>query len=313
MPPRNIIFDRPVLLIGATGQLGRELRRSLLAFGAVDTPGRSILDLRNPETIRQVIRDRSPSLVVNAAAYTDVDEAEDNAALAHQINGVAPGVLAEESRRLGIPLIHFSTDYVFDGSGNAGASGSPRPYCEEDPPAPLNVYGKSKLAGEQAIQAVNPMHLILRTGWVFSSRGRNFLRTIQRLCANQDELLVVDDQIGSPTWAGLLADATACLVARSVKAGLDAPRLANDEMGGLYHLTAAGSDSWCGFARAIVDVGLERGNADGAHRVTAISTGDYPRPAERPAFSVLDNSKINDRFGVCLPHWREHLRLCLGI
>ena len=295
---------RPILLIGKTGQIGWELERALAPLAPVVALSRRELDLTDTDAIRRRVRETAPGLIVNAAAYTAVDAAEEEPALAMAVNGTAPGVLAEEAKRLDVPLVHYSTDFVFDGRGGPGPA--PRPYTESDAPAPINEYGRTKLAGERAIQAVAPAHLILRTSWIYGNRGRNFLRTIRRLAAERDELEVVDDQIGSPTWARAVADATAQILARgrppATGAGLA-------EAGGLYHLSAAGSTSWCGFAAAIVQWGTESGRAP--PRMVPIPTGAYPAAAARPAYSVLDNGAIAKAFGIALADWESQLRLCM--
>lgn len=310
MTPNRPGTCRAILLIGVTGQIGWELRRTLAPLGQVTAAGRETIDLADPDRTRRAIREAEPSLIVNAAAYTAVDRAEEEESLATAVNGTAPGIMAEEAKRLGIPLIHYSTDYVFDGAGNV-ANGTPRPYREDDRPAPVNAYGRSKLVGEQAIRSIGPRHLILRTSWVYASRGANFLRTVRRLSAERDELRIVGDQIGSPTWARMVAEATAQIIAASDACGPEAFAPQSAAPGGVYHLSAAGSTSWHGFAAAIVeaDAAAGRGNAPA---VTAIATRDYPLPATRPAYSVLDNSAIGKAFGIALPEWKSQLVLCLG-
>ncbi len=298
---------RPILLIGKTGQIGWELERALAPLAPVVAMSRRELDLTDTDAIRREIRETAPSLIVNAAAYTAVDVAEEEPALAMAVNGTAPGVLAEEAKRLGVPLVHYSTDFVFDGRGGPGPS--PRPYTESDAPTPINEYGRTKLAGERAIQAVAPAHLILRTSWIYGNRGRNFLRTIRRLAVEHDELEVVDDQIGSPTWARAVADATAQILARG-SSPATGPGAGLTEAGGLYHLSAAGSTSWCGFAAAIVQWGTESGRA--APRVVPIPTGAYPAAAARPAYSVLDNGAIAKAFGIALMDWESQLERCMA-
>lgn len=298
---------RPILLTGKTGQIGWELERALAPLAPVVALGRREMDLTDTDAMRRRVRDTDPGLIVNAAAYTAVDAAEEEPALAMAVNGTAPGVLAEEAKRLGVPLVHFSTDFVFDGRGAPGPS--PRPYTESDAPAPINEYGRTKLAGERAIQAVAPVHLILRTSWIYGNRGRNFLRTIRRLAAERDELKVVDDQIGSPTWARAVADATARILARG-RSPATGPGAGLAEAGGLYHLSAAGSTSWCGFAAAIVERDWESERA--APRVVPIPTGAYPAAAARPAYSVLDNGAIAKAFGITLADWKTQLRSCMA-
>lgn len=291
----------PVLLIGSTGQVGWELRRTLLPLGQVFAANRPELDLSSADSIRAVVRDAAPSLIVNAAAYTAVDRAEQEEELALAINGTAPGILAEEAKRRDIPLVHYSTDYVFDGTAT-------RPYTEDDAPGPLGAYGRSKLAGERAVGAADGAYLIFRTSWVYASRGSNFLLTMQRLAREREELRVVADQRGAPTWARSIAEATAAVLARCGVPG-DIGFLA--ERAGIYHMSAAGETTWHGFASAIVDAMREHGGKVLAGKVTPIATADYPTPAARPAYSILDNSKLSGTFGISLPDWREQLALCL--
>ena len=275
-----------ILLIGANGQVGRELQRTLAPLGKVRALDRQALDLTRMDAIRAAIRDQKPELVVNAAAYTAVDQAEAEPDLAMLINGQAPGVMAEEAKRLGALLVHYSTDYVFNGS-------KPDPYTEEDEPAPINAYGKAKLAGERAIRASGCRHLIFRTSWVYGLFGKNFLRTIRRLAGEKEELSIVADQIGAPTWSRMIAEASALA-------------LRGDPPTGLYHMTSAGTASWHGFARAILDAQDWRG------KLVPIKTRDYPTPASRPANSRLDNGKLAADFGLALPDWRHALELCLA-
>lgn len=293
---------RPILLIGSTGQIGWELRRTLGPLGPVIAAGRPAFDLASPESLRRAVRGTEPSLVVNAAAYTAVDRAEQDEDLAHAVNGTAPGILAEEAKGLGVPFVHFSTDYVFDGRAT-------RPYREDDPVGPLGAYGRSKLAGEEAVAAVGGAWLIFRTSWVYSMRGANFLLTMQRLARERDELRVVADQRGAPTWARSLAEATAAVLAHCHAPG-EAGALAGKS--GLYHMTAAGETSWHGFAEAIVGQMRDADEPVTAKRITPIATADYPTPAARPAWSVLDNTKLAHTFGISVPDWRDQLALCLG-
>ncbi len=279
-----------ILLTGATGQIGSELR-SLLRGDEVHAPSRSELDLGNSAGIRAAVRAYGPDVIINPAAYTAVDAAETERDAAAQINATAPGILGEEARRLGVPLIHFSTDYVFDGNAQS-------PYREDDPTAPLNAYGRTKLDGEAAIRAAGCIHLILRTGWVYSRHGKNFLLTIERLARERPRLTIVADQIGTPNWARELARATVRL----------AP-LGRDELStksGIYHLSSRGAASWHRFAQAIVaTMRLPQ-----PPQVLPITTADYPTPAKRPSFGVLETAKIERDFGIRLPDWEDALLDC---
>jgi dTDP-4-dehydrorhamnose reductase len=288
-----------VLLIGALGQVGYELRRALAPLGDVQCASRSDLDLTQPATIRARVRDAAPQVIVNAAAYTGVDRAESDADMAMAVNATAPAILAQEAKRLGAVLIHYSTDYVYDGTKKA-------PYVEEDAPNPLSVYGRSKLAGEQAIAAVAPAYLVLRTSWIYGARGKNFLLTIRRLAHERDELRVVDDQVGAPTWCRLIAEATAQIVVACGERGSPVGRIA--EAKGIYHLSCAGSTSWFGFTKSIFAADPKR---DLVPRLTPISTAEYPLPARRPANSVLSNDKLARTFGIRLPSWDSALAMCL--
>jgi len=274
-----------ILLTGARGQLGAALAGLLPAHGDVVAMDRSTLDLADADAIVRVMREVAPDLVVNAGAYTAVDLAERERDAAFAVNARAPGILAEEARRRGAVLIHYSTDYVFDGTGT-------RPYREDDPTAPLGVYGASKLAGEQAIQGSGARHLILRTAWVYAAHGKNFLLTMLRLAKERDELRVVADQVGTPTSAALIADTTAGLLSQPLRDS------------GLWHLTAHGQTSWHGFATAIMEEATARGLLDRAPRVVPIATAEYPTPARRPAYSCLDTTAIAADFGLPPPTWQ---------
>lgn len=293
---------RRILITGKDGQIGWELQRSLASLGEVTATDRRTLDISDPAVIRRVIREIRPQIIVNAAAYTAVDQAESDAATAMAVNGVAPGIMAEEARRLGAVLIHYSTDYVFDGARQT-------PYTEEDAPHPLNEYGSSKLAGERAIQDVGGAYLILRTGWVYGWRGRNFLRTILKLAAEKDELRIVDDQTGSPTWSRAIAELTGQIVARRVDRADAAERLG--ECAGIYHITAKGETSWYGFAKRIMEK-TEGVTGRRMTRLSAIVTSEYPVAAKRPAYSVLSNRKLVQTFGLELPSWETMIDLCLS-
>ena len=288
-----------ILLIGADGQVGWELRRSLATLGKVVACARQQLNLEDADNIRRVIGNVKPDLIVNAAAYTAVDQAEQEPTLAMAINATAPGIIADEARRLDAAVVHYSTDFVFDGRAS-------RPYREEDPTNPLSVYGRSKLAGEQALEQAGGAVLILRTGWVYGCRGRNFLLTVQRLARERDVLRIVDDQIGAPTWCRLLAGATAQILSSGI--GDFAGHLR--ESGGVRHLSCVGETSWCGFARRILE--LSSPGEAARSRVEAIETCDYPTPAVRPAYSVLDNANVRTTFGLHLPDWEQALELALA-
>jgi len=285
-----------ILLTGVNGQVGWELQRTLAPLGEVIAAERSRLDLADTAAIRRAVDAIAPDLIVNPAAYTAVDKAESESELARAINAAAPGELAQAAAARGIPLVHFSTDYVFDGR-------KPTPYTEADAPNPLGVYGATKLAGEQAVARAGAPHLILRTSWVYGLRGRNFLLTMQRLLRERDSLAVVDDQFGAPTWSRLIAEATALAIAR----WLDRPD--QTATSGIYHLSCSGRTSWHGFTAAIL-AHLAATDAKLA-RLTAIPTSGYPTPAARPANSQLDCGKLAATFGVRLPDWETALALCL--
>ncbi|MBB5497116.1 dTDP-4-dehydrorhamnose reductase [Paraburkholderia sp. MM5384-R2] len=289
---------RTILVTGVNGQLGYELARTLQGLGNVVAVDRSRLDLSNLDQIRAVVRDLRPALIVNPAAYTAVDKAEEERDLAMRINGEAPGVLAEEAKKLGAALIHYSTDYVFNGT-KEGA------YVEDDPTDPQNVYGRSKLAGEQAIAASGVNHLVLRTSWVYGTRGKNFLLTMLRLGADRPELKVVADQFGAPTWCNTIATLSAHLCAQSFAAE-DGTKWW-DERSGIYHLCAGDSTSWHGFASAI----FELADLPNRPNTLPIPAADYPTPAKRPANSRMSNDKLARVFGLAAPHWRDALKLCL--
>lgn len=295
-----------ILLTGRSGQVGYELERSLQGLGEIVAVDRGRMDLANLDQVREVIRSVKPGLIVNPAAYTAVDLAESEPELAMRVNAEAPAVMAEEAKKLGAALIHYSTDYVFDGAKTTA-------YVEDDTPNPQNVYGRSKLAGEQAIAASGVPHIVLRTSWVYGMRGRNFLRTVQRLAQERDELRIVADQFGAPTWCRTIAETTAHIVmklqAQAVSRSTGSEGIAADvwrEHAGLYHLTAQGRTSWHGFTQAIVD------HASTARKpvVVPIATQDYPLPAKRPQNSVLSSDKLMRTF--CgLPDWQAALQLCL--
>jgi dTDP-4-dehydrorhamnose reductase len=287
-----------ILLTGKTGQIGYELERSLQGLGEITALDRSQMDLADLAQVRDVIRQVKPNLIINPAAYTAVDKAESEPDLAMRINGEAPGVMAEEAKKLGAVMIHYSTDYVFDGSKST-------PYVETDPTCPINLYGVTKLAGEQAIQAVGVPHLILRTSWVYGMRRRNFVLTILRMAGEKDELRIVDDRYGSPTWCRIVADITADLVVQSAiaKKGDDWWR----QYSGIYHLTARGWTTWYGFAQAILDLA----SLKAAAHLVPITTSEYAAAATRPASSILSSERLESLFDVNPPDWRSALQLCL--
>lgn len=284
-----------ILITGSAGQLGYELQRSFADAGEVISHDRDTVDLTVPEQVRKMIRSVAPDVILNAAAYTAVDRAETDREAAHAANAVAPRTLAEEALRAGALLVHYSTDYVFDGSRQG-------PWTEEDSPKPLNEYGASKLAGEQAISQVGGRYLIFRTSWVYGPRGNNFLLTMLRLGRERDSLNIVDDQIGAPTTSIELADAT-----RSIVSGIRAGKYGEAaDWAGLYHMTCSGYVSWCGFAQAIF--ARSQSLLDGkTPKVNPIDTSTYPTPAKRPRNSVLSNQKLNRRFDVKLAPWENAL------
>ena len=284
-----------ILVTGKDGQVGRELCARPQPGWEVVPLGRKECDLSDLGGLRDLVRRLEPEIIINAAAYTAVDQAERERDLCFAVNADAPRALAEEAARLGALLIHYSTDYVFNGE-KAG------PYRESDAPDPLNVYGASKAAGEKAITDAAGRHLILRTSWVYGAQGKNFLRTMLRLATERAELRVVDDQVGSPTSAGAIAAATWRL------AGAAAEH-AGQETSGIYHMTASGSSSWCGFARAILEGSALRVKP----RVIPIPTSEYPTPAKRPKNSLLANDKFEETFGFRLGSWTEQLSEVLGV
>ena len=287
-----------VLLLGARGQVGSELEE-LFAGESLVSADRSAADLSQPESLRALVRAVRPSVILNAAAYTAVDRAESEPELADLVNHRAPAVLAEEAERAGAMLVHYSTDYVFDGS-------KALPWVETDPAAPLNQYGRTKLAGERAIAARCRRYLILRTSWVYGPHGHNFLRTMLRLGRERDLLRIVDDQRGAPTSSLALAEATRAMVERARADG------EVESWAGVYHATCAGAVSWAGFARAIFAAASARNGGSWAE-IQPIATAEYPTPARRPLHSVLSNSKLMSRFGVRLPDWETSLRGVLAL
>jgi len=300
-----------ILLIGKNGQVGADLASLLPSLGEVIALDRSQLDLSQPGQVRQTILQVRPQIIVNAAAYTAVDKAESDESMAFAVNAEAPGVMAETAKEIGAALVHYSTDYVFDGSKKT-------PYCESDPPNPMNVYGKSKLAGELAIQASGVPHLIFRAAWVYATRGKNFLLTVVRLATQREELRIVRDQIGAPTWSREIAGSTARILAPLLYSTRALSSIG--DVTGVYHMTAAGDTTWYGFAQAILDEvsqsppGLSWiASATGGRPILArgilpITTAEYPTPAHRPAYSVLSNSRLLRDFSLQLPDWRTQLR-----
>ncbi|WP_434649259.1 dTDP-4-dehydrorhamnose reductase [Pseudomonas sp. D1-2] len=284
-----------ILIIGRNGQVSQALQKRLAGIGELTVLGSSQLDMARPDHLRAPIEAARPDLIINAAAHTAVDQAESEAQRAFAINAIAPGVLAQAALELGVPLIHYSTDYVFDGRKHT-------PYTEDDAPNPLSVYGRSKLAGEEAIRQAGGEHLILRTSWVYSNAGRNFLLTMQRLLQEKPHLRVVSDQIGAPTWAGTIAESTAKLIERWQAGQRGA--------WGTYHLTAQGQTSWFGFAQAIGEHLVEQHKSCAV--LEAIASSEYPTPAPRPLNSRLDCTRLAREWGVSQPDWRSALQQCLA-
>jgi dTDP-4-dehydrorhamnose reductase len=308
-------MKRAILLTGKTGQLGCELNRLLPTLGEVIAPDRNELDLRDPQKIREFMQKAKPQLVVNAAAYTGVDAAETDQANASAVNAEAPRLLALEARKLDAILVHFSTDYVFDGSKKV-------PYVETDSPNPLNAYGRTKLAGEQAIRDSGAPHLIFRTSWVYATRGRNFLLAILRLATEREELTIVCDQIGAPTCAHDIAVATTKILTGIYRQ--DECQRSISSLSGTYHMTAAGETSWYNFAKAILeraptisrDVGWFAAATQGrpliAKHIVPIPSEEFRSPTRRPNYSVLSNSRLAQTFQVSLSDWTTQLQCCLA-
>ncbi|EIJ43776.1 dTDP-4-dehydrorhamnose reductase [Beggiatoa alba B18LD] len=294
--------DRRILLFAPDGQVGWELLRCAQSLGAITTTKRThdnaLLrsDLADPDSICRVVASVKPHIILNAAAYTAVDKAESEPELANKVNHLAPAILAEQAKKLNSVLIHYSTDYVFDGS-------SQYPYREKDSVNPVSIYGKTKLQGEEAIKAIGGQYFIFRTAWVYGMRGKNFLLTMQRLARERDLLRVVDDQRGAPTWSRSIAEATTQVLAQLIS-----PRLQLNvaELAGIYHMTCNGQTTWYRFAQAIL------AHAEKQPIIEPISTSEYPTPAKRPAYSSLCNSKLAETFGIRLPAWETALELCLN-
>ena len=290
-----------LLVTGANGQIGWELARSLMPLGHVTAMDRDGCDLARPETLPEIVRGAKPDVLVNAAGYTAVDQAEREEGLATLINTTAVGVLAQTAREIGALLVHYSTDYVFDGAKDG-------PYAEDDPPRPLGAYGRSKLGGETAIREAGGDHLILRTSWVYAARGRNFLNTIRRLARERQPLRIVADQVGAPTWARNVADATAHVI-RQARQEHKRGQFRSD----ILHMAAAGSTSWHGFAQAVLRHASARApTSASAPEVHAITSRDYATPAMRPKNSVLCCNRLRERFELALPDWRVGLASCLA-
>jgi dTDP-4-dehydrorhamnose reductase len=289
------MMPRPrILLLGRKGQVAWELRRTLAPRATVVSVGSDELDLAHPDAVRKRVRETRPDLIVNAAAYTGVDTAESETERAMAINGIAPGILAEEARRIEAWLVHYSTDYVYAGDKR-------EPYVESDPPHPLGMYGRSKLAGDEAIASVDGRYLIFRLCWVYGLRGHNFLLTIQRLARERERLRVVADQTGCPTWSRMIAEATSLAVQKVLGSGDP------EGLTGIYNLAASTHTTWHEFATEIV--GLMPADTRKCQLIEAITTAEYPTPARRPAWSVLSCEKLEKIFGVRLPGWREMLQM----
>jgi len=305
-----------ILLIGTNGQVGRALNSMLPRIGEITALDRQRLDLTQPEEIRRAIHNFHPAFIINAAAYTAVDKAESEENVARAVNTEAPAVMAEEAKKIGASLIHFSTDYVFDGLKTA-------PYDEDDPANPRNVYGRTKLEGERAIQASGAAHLIFRTAWVYATQGRNFLLTILRLATQREELRIVRDQIGAPTLNSEIAGATTKILAQICDA--EGGPFSLPDVSGIYHMTAGGETSWYDVANAILEEAAKTPAAGPwfaaatsnlpliARRVVPITTNEYPTQARRPAYSVLSNARLNRTFSVQLPDWRKQLHSVFAI
>ena len=289
-----------ILLTGKDGQVGWELNRSLLHLGHIFALDRHQADLSKPDEVRKKLNEIRPDVIVNAAAYTAVDKAEAEDSVAMTINGIAPGVLAEEARKLNALFVHYSTDYVFDGEKEDA-------YTESDVPSPVNVYGRTKLAGEQFIQESGSDYLIFRTSWVYAARGKNFLLTMMRLAQERESISIVRDQFGSPVWARLIAETTAHCISQALP-----QRRSGNFDSQLFHLASAGSTSWHGFADAIMRIASERlALKSRVRKINAIPTSEYPTPARRPKNSRLASRKLESSFDVVMPHWRECLELCI--
>jgi dTDP-4-dehydrorhamnose reductase len=288
-----------LLVTGANGQVGCELRQSLAPLGEVIALDRAACDLARPAEVAQILRAATPDVIVNAAAYTAVDRAEQEEELATLINGTAVGEIAQAARQLGALLIHYSTDYVFDGRKDA-------PYAEDDVPSPISAYGRSKLAGERAIAQCGGRYLIVRTSWIYAARGHNFLKTVLRLARERDELRIVDDQIGAPTWARDLAAATAVMTRQARQ------EIARDDFeSGLFHVTGSGATSWFVFAKAVVKQAEQYGLLARKSKIVPIASSEYPVAATRPKNSRLSGARARHRFQIALPEWEQSLAVCM--
>ena len=305
-----MISPAPILLTGKNGQIGFELKKILPRLGRLIAVDREDVDLTDSSETRRMVQELRPRLIVNAAAYTAVDQAETDQHAARALNAEAPAVLAEAAKKVGAALVHFSTDYIFDGLKKS-------PYVEDDSPNPLSVHGRTKLAGEEAIRQIGVPHLIFRTAWVYGTRGRNFLLTILRLASQREELRIVADQTGTPTWCREVAQAITSILLNLSHASSSTISLS--DLSGTYHVTAAGSTTWFDFARAILDEGAcisldvpwfaaaTSGRALSIQRIVPITTAEYPTPAQRPAYSVLSNERLFRTFHVRLPDWRTQM------
>jgi len=291
-----------ILLTGKNGQVGSELNKILSQFGEVIATGRNEMNLADSSQIRRVVQQVKPKLIINAGAYTAVDKAESDQELAKAVNGIAPKILAEEAKNSDALLIHYSTDYSYNGEM------SHRPYLESDPPSPNSVYGKTKLQGDQAIEKSGVSHLIFRTGWVYSKRGKSFLRTILKLAKEKNELRVVNDQMGTPTWCRSIAEATCKSIKNILEKREGSLSKTAASISGVYHMTCQGETNWHRFAQTI----LELSCPDNMPKLLAISTKEYPTPAIRPTYSVLSNTKLKKYLGVQLPHWEHALKQSLS-
>lgn len=284
-----------ILLVGKNGQIGWELLRTLPALGELVAVGSDELDLADTKAIRRTVRDIKPGVIVNAAAYTAVDRAEEEPELAMAVNGIAPGVLAEEAARLSAVVVHYSTDYIFNGAKRS-------PYLEEDIPNPINVYGQTKLAGERAILETSAFHLIFRTSWIYGLRGHNFFLSILRLAREKEELRIVDDQVGTPNWCRTVAEVTTRILLKN-----SSRNIKNGSLSGIYNLSSSGSTTWFNFAKEILAAD-PRQEEQLCRKIIPIETEQYPTPAKRPKYSVLSNDKIQVAFGIEIGSWESYLQ-----